>query len=233
MGTYTTNYNLFMPTVGEQGWGDLVNNNFSTIDTTMADLNTRVGTLETDTTALDGRVTTNEEKITTLENTIPQEGVGDFSSVNATTFYYMGNLSIESSAGPLIGTIPAQSTATVNGSRLRSGIYLNEMVYPKYYGCINIEKAKVIGQLYLQLTVNIVPVSGTSTTVSILKNGEEVTTLTINGTGGNTASNTVSVPTEYSDTSIWGAKYKYGDIYDIESYYRLSVSSVNIYMSED
>ena len=32
MGTYTTNKNLYMPTVGEQGWGTLVNNNFSTID---------------------------------------------------------------------------------------------------------------------------------------------------------------------------------------------------------
>ena len=32
MGTYTTNKNLFMPTVGETGWGELVNNNFSTID---------------------------------------------------------------------------------------------------------------------------------------------------------------------------------------------------------
>ena len=35
MGTYTTNYNLFMPSVGEQGWGELVNGNFTTIDTTM------------------------------------------------------------------------------------------------------------------------------------------------------------------------------------------------------
>ena len=33
MGTYTTNKNLFMPSVGEQGWGDLVNGNFETIDT--------------------------------------------------------------------------------------------------------------------------------------------------------------------------------------------------------
>ena len=32
MGTYTTNKNLYMPTVGETGWGTLVNNNFSTID---------------------------------------------------------------------------------------------------------------------------------------------------------------------------------------------------------
>ena len=49
MGTYTTNYNLFMPTVGESGWGELVNGNFATIDTTMKGLNTRIGTLETET----------------------------------------------------------------------------------------------------------------------------------------------------------------------------------------
>lgn len=46
MGTYTTNYNLFMPTVGETGWGTLVNGNFTTIDTTMAKLNTRITALE-------------------------------------------------------------------------------------------------------------------------------------------------------------------------------------------
>ena len=33
MGTYTTNKELFMPSVGEQGWGTLVNGNFETIDT--------------------------------------------------------------------------------------------------------------------------------------------------------------------------------------------------------
>ena len=46
MGTYTTNYNLYMPTVGEQGWGTLVNENFSTIDTTLGGLNTRLTAVE-------------------------------------------------------------------------------------------------------------------------------------------------------------------------------------------
>ena len=46
MGTYTTNYNLFMPTVGEQGWGTLVNGNFTTIDTTMKGLDARITTVE-------------------------------------------------------------------------------------------------------------------------------------------------------------------------------------------
>ena len=63
MGTYTTNYQLFMPTVGEQGWGELVNGNFTTIDTTMAGLNTRVGTLETEADVIEGRVTALEDVI--------------------------------------------------------------------------------------------------------------------------------------------------------------------------
>ena len=46
MGTYTTNYNLFMPTVGESGWGELVNGNFATIDTTMKGLDTRITNCE-------------------------------------------------------------------------------------------------------------------------------------------------------------------------------------------
>ena len=76
MGTYTTNYNLFMPSVGEQGWGDLVNGNFATIDTTMKGLNTRMGTAETNITSLTTRmgtaemnVNSNRSRIGTLETT--------------------------------------------------------------------------------------------------------------------------------------------------------------------
>ena len=46
MGTYTSNYNLYMPTVGETGWGTLVNGNFTTIDTTMKSLSNRITTVE-------------------------------------------------------------------------------------------------------------------------------------------------------------------------------------------
>lgn len=76
MGTYTTNYNLFLPTIGEQGWGDLVNGNFTTIDTTMSGLNARVGTLENGMDAV-------EDRVTNLEKTIPEEGVGTFNTVEA------------------------------------------------------------------------------------------------------------------------------------------------------
>ena len=46
MGTYTTNYQLYMPTVGETGWGTLVNTNFSTIDSTMKGLINRITAVE-------------------------------------------------------------------------------------------------------------------------------------------------------------------------------------------
>ena len=48
MGTYTTNYNLFMPAIGEQGWGTLVNGNFTTIDNTMKGLDTRLTAVESE-----------------------------------------------------------------------------------------------------------------------------------------------------------------------------------------
>ena len=36
MGTYTTHLELYKPTVGENGWGDLVNENFDKIDTAIS-----------------------------------------------------------------------------------------------------------------------------------------------------------------------------------------------------
>ena len=79
MGTYTMNYNLFMPTVGEQGWGELVNGNFSIIDTTMENFSNRIGTLETETAAIEERVTTSEEKIEAIENIVNE---GDINAVS-------------------------------------------------------------------------------------------------------------------------------------------------------
>ena len=99
MGTYTNNYNLFMPSIGEQGWGDLVNGNFTTIDATMKGLDTRIGTLETEADAVEERVTTLEagEFETINAETITADefvgGVGNFSKLtiqNALTLSYNG-----------------------------------------------------------------------------------------------------------------------------------------------
>ena len=63
MGTYTTNYNLFLPSIGEQGWGELVNGNFTTIDTAMKGLSNRATALENADTAFGTRITTIEEVV--------------------------------------------------------------------------------------------------------------------------------------------------------------------------
>ena len=106
MGTYTTNYNLFMPTIGEQGWGELINGNFTTIDTTMAGLNTRVGTLEIETTHIYGRVTTLE--------------AGEFNSINCS-----GNIAANELLGKRVG-IP--TTTKPNDWAVGHGMSLSNTV---------------------------------------------------------------------------------------------------------
>ena len=68
MGTYTTNYNLFMPSVGEQGWGDLVNGNFTTIDTAMKSLDGRISTNASNISSLTTRMNTAENDINIIQN---------------------------------------------------------------------------------------------------------------------------------------------------------------------
>ena len=92
MGTYTANYQLYMPTIGEQGWGELINGNYQTIDTTMKSFSNRIGTLETETDALAAMANDHEERITTLEDTIEDtiiSGEGDvtFASINPGYIY--------------------------------------------------------------------------------------------------------------------------------------------------
>ena len=130
MGTYTTNYNLFMPSVGEQGWGDLVNGNFSTIDTAMKALDTRMGTAETNITSLTTRmgtaettITSNKSRIGTLETetgaveervTAIETGTYKFNNVTTETLSFkniiMPTLSYNGTFNISIGS---SSTATV------------------------------------------------------------------------------------------------------------------------
>ena len=85
MGTYTANYQLYMPSIGEQGWGDLMNGNLTTIDTTMKGLNTRIGTLETETDAVEERLATIEKNISfDSEGNIVGNVVGTATKLNTT-----------------------------------------------------------------------------------------------------------------------------------------------------
>lgn len=116
MGTYTTNYQLYMPTIGEQGWGELINGNYQTIDTTMKSLSNSIGTLKTETDAV-------EERVTALEKTIPEEGVINASSVTANTIsgkianvltYRLTKNSSQACTRPLV--LRGNSTGTRSGT---------------------------------------------------------------------------------------------------------------------
>lgn len=98
MGTYTANYNLFMPTVGEQGWGDLVNGNFSAIDITMKSLSNSIGILETETDAM-------KEKVDAIElNNDGTVNVGSATQLNKIVTVGVSDIKITSS-NPVRGFI--------------------------------------------------------------------------------------------------------------------------------
>ena len=52
LGTYTPNYNLYMPSIGEQGWGELVSNNFEILDTISNTFNTQISNINENLTTL-------------------------------------------------------------------------------------------------------------------------------------------------------------------------------------
>ena len=91
MGTYTTNYNLFMPTVGEQGWGTLVNENFTTIDTTMGNLNARLTAVENEVNgALNCTSVTTSGTITSYGKITGNGGIGTTSLTTSSTITSTG-----------------------------------------------------------------------------------------------------------------------------------------------
>ena len=91
MGTYTTNYNLYIPTVGEQGWGTLVNENFITIDTTMKGLDTRLTAVESEVNgALSCTSVTTSGTITSSGKITANGGIGTTSLTTSNTITSTG-----------------------------------------------------------------------------------------------------------------------------------------------
>ena len=120
MGTYTTNYQLFMPTVGEQGWGELVNGNFEIIDTTMKGLNTRMGTAETNIISLTTRmgtaettITSNKSRIGTLET--------ESDALDSRIKVFEDNISFDSN-GNIVGNIIGNAEGSTEGFLFVKGV---------------------------------------------------------------------------------------------------------------
>lgn len=135
MGTYTANYNLFLPTIGEQGWGELVNGNFTTIDNTMKGLSNRIGTIETETDAIESTVNGLGSRINALEGEVN-------GALNCTSVTTSGKVTanggivggaINGTTGTFSGTISgkvdlSKSVTLSNASSIVGGLYLDHVV---------------------------------------------------------------------------------------------------------
>ena len=107
MGTYTTNYQLYIPTVGEQGWGTLVNGNFTTIDTTMGNLNTRLTAVESE---VNGALSCTS--VTTSGKVTANGGIGTTSLTTSSTITSTGKITAN---GGLAGGAISGTTGTFSG----------------------------------------------------------------------------------------------------------------------
>ena len=126
MGTYTTNKNLFMPTVGEQGWGELVNNNFSTIDNFLKPITVSgstytftgnlTGNVMGDVTGnLTGNVTGDVNGFLFIKGTIGSSGDVVYATGNTATYSPSGN--------GLSFTVPGCTVTFGNPHKVSHGIY--------------------------------------------------------------------------------------------------------------
>ena len=104
MGTYTTNKNLYMPSVGEQGWGTLVNNNFSTIDTFLKPI-----TVSGSTYTFTGNLVGNQSGGTITATSITNSGTSTFTG------------KITANGGIGTTTLTTSSTITSTGQIVANG----------------------------------------------------------------------------------------------------------------
>ena len=106
MGTYTPNYNLYMPSVGEQGWGDLVSNNFEILDTISNTFNTQISNINKNLTTLNLATASGTRILTIpiLNTTIITSNFGNYASYDENNVYIAQiggeNVTIESIPQP-------------------------------------------------------------------------------------------------------------------------------------
>ena len=113
MGTYTTNYQLYIPTVGEQGWGTLVNGNFTTIDTTMDNLNTRLTAVESEVNGdLNCTSVTTSGTITSTGKVTANGGIGTTSLTTSSTITSTGKITANGGVGTTSLTTSSTITST-------------------------------------------------------------------------------------------------------------------------
>ena len=121
MGTYTANKELFMPTVGEQGWGTLVNGNFETIDNFLKPISLS-GSTYTFTGNHVGNQSGGSISATSISNsgTLTQTGTSTFTG-KITANGGIGTKALTATSISNSGTLTQTSTSTFTGKITANG----------------------------------------------------------------------------------------------------------------
>ena len=207
MGTYTTNYNLFMPSIGEQGWGELVNRNFTTIDATMKGLDTRLTTVET-----------YGSRITAIENEVN----GNLNCTSVTTskinggWHYLTPVIYFNSTSGLDGTFTFKTgkgstiteqnlsngfntpTLSLSNNGLPSAAYLKNGIYRNAPGSYNVSGNITIRGVLISLNA---VVNNYNVTATVYANGVSSGSKTINMNGASTWNIDFTIPA--TTTSVY------------------------------
>lgn len=216
MGTYTTNYQLFMPTVGEQGWGELINNNFSTIDTTMAGLNTRMGTTESNITSLTNRmgtaettITSNTSRIGTLETEadavdarVTKLEAGEFDSANIGSLT-VGNGVFDDSISTNVIKMPYVTSGYLFAISKQTSNSKTSSTYN--WGNASFTQECTVSELFAYITDRFRPITDPQlpVTVSIgVNNADHSATIKINGTTVKTFNVTNGTGSSYTSGNL-------------------------------
>ena len=169
MGTYTTNYQLYTPTVGETGWGTLVNGNFTTIDSTMKSLSNRITAVENEVNgALSCTSVTTSGKITgnggIAGTTGTFSGAVTGKTFNGVVLKSSGTITVTPS-NTIAGTIPANYTMTVLPPLSNGVLYDGSLTFwtetsnliVDYFIGNRHEAESINGSGYVTLTFNNIP----------------------------------------------------------------------------
>ena len=128
MGTYTPNYNLYMPSIGEQGWGELVSNNFEILDTNLNDLQNQITTnlnnLQDQINVIDTNIGNGTRILSISSPTITSSNFGSYTSYDVNNVYFAQfggeNVTFESISVPehscRLMIISVSGNLTINGN---------------------------------------------------------------------------------------------------------------------
>lgn len=149
-------------------------------------------------------------------------GVGNFTTIYGNL---ISNAQLSTTPnGDIVASFAEFGKPNEQYTAYQSGIEIGQIPFPTNVGLLKIGEQTSNVDITFTLHVRS---SGYASTGTILRNGVEYSTITVNS--GSTGSKVISIP--YGDKSVWGCKYKSGELLGTNGY-GLTVNQTNFYLAE-